>query len=148
MIRSLLGAMIEHKLNSGMLFYLAVVHLLFLMDRVFAMSCFLYARNELLLDEIIDHGLITCPQGSVGCFYYPHRQCIGKRFGILYSITGCLDNNEMCPADTMSIRKINGTTRCCFEYACNLSVYKFLHALPRSIPQHDFNKCNPCPQCV
>ncbi|ETN81060.1 hypothetical protein NECAME_08762 [Necator americanus] len=63
---------------------------------------------------------------KVFCFsssFYQHRQCIGTRFGVVYSITGCLGNPDLC------------------------DMYNSLLTLPRWRPQHDFSDCDPCEQC-
>ncbi|EYB99215.1 hypothetical protein Y032_0124g1225 [Ancylostoma ceylanicum] len=95
------------------------------------------ARNELIPDKIFDYGLVNCPPGTQGCFYYPHRQCINGKSRITYSITGCLGNPDLCDRKELEVKKLNGTTRCCYHLGCNFDMYNFLYNLPRGIAQYD-----------
>ncbi|KAK6737860.1 hypothetical protein RB195_020144 [Necator americanus] len=124
-----------------------VVQLLAEVSYICAINCFYYGRNELKLSETFDYGLVNCPAGTKGCFFYQHRQCIGTRFGVVYSITGCLGNPDLCDSSVFSTRKLNGTGRCCYHFGCNLAMYNSLLTLPRWRPQHDFSDCDPCEQC-
>ncbi|KAL6736631.1 hypothetical protein Aduo_006958 [Ancylostoma duodenale] len=100
----------------------AVVLLSTVLNGIAASRCFYYARNELIPDKIFDHGLVNCPPGTKGCFYYPHRQCISGKFRIAYSITGCLGNPDICGKNEMEVKKLNGTARCCYHLGCNFEL--------------------------
>ncbi|WKX95233.1 hypothetical protein Q1695_012021 [Nippostrongylus brasiliensis] len=105
------------------------------------------ARNELLLSRIIDLGLVDCPESAIGCIYYPKRQCIDGKYGIMYTYTGCRWNNDSCSyleIDEYSTMKLNGTIRCCRDLGCNIKAYNFLRSLPRWTPQHDFDESVSC----
>ncbi|XGW08530.1 hypothetical protein V3C99_011113 [Haemonchus contortus] len=109
------------------------------------MSAHTDARNELNLKKIIDHGLIQCPEDVSKCFYYPKRQCIGGKYGITYTITGCLRDHSFCEEKAWTTNQLNNSARCCKERGCNLVAYDFMRSLPRWEPQHDF--CGNCNQC-
>ncbi|CAJ0605099.1 unnamed protein product [Cylicocyclus nassatus] len=125
---------------------IAVVLLLTAFDPIFTLKCFSFARHELKLEDIFDYGLVECPKTSIGCFYYPHWQCFEKKCGVAYSITGCLNNPNLCITNKTAT-KLNDVARCCYYSGCNYALYKYLTALNDSTPVHDFKDCDQSMKC-